>query len=122
MCAQGKENTRCLALGSNSLKQRTDAGGRLCCLVRTVAGFRLLGAGAPRGAGEEDLYNGGGKCSKVQGSAGVQGADAAPHNSGQSTIVVSGGGRAGLVPGQTVHSVQAVMLQKSAISLRRQSF
>ena len=46
----------------------------------------------------------------------------APHNFGQSTIVVSGGGSAGLVPGQTVHSVQAVMLQKSAISLRRQSF
>ena len=74
MCAPGKENTWRLALGSNSLKQRTDAGGRLC-LVRTVAGFRLLGAGAPRGAGEEDLYNGGGKCSEVQ-SAGVQGADA----------------------------------------------
>ena len=73
MCAPGKENTRRLALGSNSLKQRTDAGGRLCCLVRTVAGFRLLGAGAPRGAGEEDLYNGGGKCSEVQGCRGVQG-------------------------------------------------
>ena len=84
-----------------------------------MAGFRLLGAGAPRGAGEEDLYNGGGKCSEVQGCREQM---PAPHNSGQSTIVVSGGGRAGLVPGQTVHSVQAVMLQKSAISLRRQSF
>ena len=63
--------------------------------MRTVAGFRLLGAGAPRGAGEEDLCNGGGKCSEVQWSAGVQGADAAPRNFGQSTIVVSGGGSAG---------------------------
>ena len=90
-----------------------------------MAGFRLLGAGAPRGAGDEDLYNGGGKCRGAGKCRGVQGCREqmpAPHNSGQSTIVVSGGGRAGLVPGQTVHSVQAVMLQKSAISLRRQSF
>ena len=60
--------------------------------MRTVAGFRLLGAGAPRGAGEEDLCNGGGKCSEVQGCREQM---PAPRNFGQSTIVVSGGGSAG---------------------------